>query len=115
MRTDRRECLQIGVIYVPKGGMSMQQIFDNEKGSQDYFDFLSSLGWVVRTVSPRMMRAQTLIGSSLMNSLHSQLYRSTSTPTPASPAGSTLRPLVRAPIDARKCNLANVMLSLQVT
>lgn len=64
MRTDRRECLQIGVVYVPKGGMSMQQIFDNEKGSQDYFDFLSSLGWVVRTVSPRMMRAQTLIGSS---------------------------------------------------
>jgi hypothetical protein len=110
VRTDRRECLQIGVIYVPKGGMSMQQIFDNEKGSQDYFDFLSSLGWVVRTVSPRMMRAQTL-----MNSFHSQLYRSTSTPTPASPAGSTPRPLVRAPIDARKCNLANVMLSLQVT
>lgn len=45
--TAERECLQIGVIYVPKGGMSMQQIFDNEKGSQDYFDFLSSLGWVV--------------------------------------------------------------------
>jgi hypothetical protein len=62
VRTDRRECLQIGVIYVPKGGMSMQQIFDNEKGSQDYFDFLSSLGWAVRTVSPPC--AHKLIGCS---------------------------------------------------
>jgi hypothetical protein len=45
--TPERECLQIGVIYVPESGMSMQQIFDNEKGTQDYFDFLSALGWVV--------------------------------------------------------------------
>jgi len=42
-----RDCLQIGVIYVPRGRMSMSAIFDNEKGVQDYFDFLSGLGWAV--------------------------------------------------------------------
>ncbi len=44
----RRTQLKIGVIYAAKG-QRVEDVFANVSGSQDYQEFLSTLGWPVRT------------------------------------------------------------------
>ncbi len=45
--SNRRECITIGVIFVEKGHMDNKSIFESANATQDYFDFISAIGWSV--------------------------------------------------------------------